>query len=112
MVEDLDKLEGCISEKEQDVADIESSVNQCDSKLKGVATEKENLEQQLQKVITYWLLRAFKEDNDHAIPSATYMLTHSMESGKETCQELKAQGQGTENLMDFALKSERHDVTI
>uniref|UniRef100_A0A131YJ83 Kinesin family member 16B n=1 Tax=Rhipicephalus appendiculatus TaxID=34631 RepID=A0A131YJ83_RHIAP len=50
MVEDLDKLEGCISEKEQDVADIESSVNQCDSKLKGVATEKENLEQQLQKV--------------------------------------------------------------
>lgn len=50
MVEDLDKLEGCISEKEQDVADIESSVNQCDSKLKGVVTEKENLEQQLQKV--------------------------------------------------------------
>uniref|UniRef100_L7M6K4 Putative kinesin-like protein kif16b n=1 Tax=Rhipicephalus pulchellus TaxID=72859 RepID=L7M6K4_RHIPC len=50
MVEDLDKLEGCISEKEQDVADIESSVNQCDNKLKSVSTEKENLEQQLQKV--------------------------------------------------------------
>uniref|UniRef100_A0A1E1XLW9 Putative kinesin-like protein n=3 Tax=Amblyomma TaxID=6942 RepID=A0A1E1XLW9_AMBSC len=50
MVEDLDKLEGCISEKEQDVADIESSVNQCDTKVKGIATEKENLEQQLQKV--------------------------------------------------------------
>lgn len=50
MVEDLDKLEGCISEKEQDVADIESSVNQCDSKLKSVSTEKENLEQQLLKV--------------------------------------------------------------
>ncbi|KAK8758441.1 hypothetical protein V5799_003929 [Amblyomma americanum] len=49
MVEDLDKLEGCISEKEQDVADIESSVNQCDTKVKGIATEKENLEQQLQK---------------------------------------------------------------
>ncbi|XP_065310731.2 kinesin-like protein KIF16B isoform X1 [Dermacentor albipictus] len=50
MVEDLDKLEGCISEKEQDVADIESSVNQCDSKLSHCHTEKENLEQQLQKV--------------------------------------------------------------
>lgn len=50
MVEDLDKLEGCISEKEQDVAEIESAAHQSDTKLKGVIAEKENLEQQLQKV--------------------------------------------------------------
>lgn len=51
MVEDLDKLEGCISEKEQDVAEIESLVHQGEVTLRGMVGEEKALEEQLQKIV-------------------------------------------------------------
>ncbi|KAM7299453.1 kinesin-like protein KIF16B [Ixodes scapularis] len=50
MVEDLDKLEGCILEKEQEVAEVESSIHQRDCTLRDMASEEKALEEQLRKV--------------------------------------------------------------
>uniref|UniRef100_A0A131XYU4 Putative kinesin-like protein n=1 Tax=Ixodes ricinus TaxID=34613 RepID=A0A131XYU4_IXORI len=50
MVEDLDKLEGCILEKEQEVVDVESSIHQGDCTLRDMASEEKALEEQLRKV--------------------------------------------------------------
>ncbi|KAG0427053.1 hypothetical protein HPB47_025870, partial [Ixodes persulcatus] len=50
MVEDLDKLEGCILEKEQEVVEVESSIHQGDCTLRDMASEEKALEEQLRKV--------------------------------------------------------------